>query len=55
MLYLYLGRNKSSTSGEDPLAELVLAGRLPERGTAVVDRGEDGLVVRPKVEAAEAA
>ncbi len=40
---------------QDPLAELVLAGRLPERGTAVVDRGEDGLVVRPKVEAAEAA
>ncbi|NBB71725.1 MAG: ATP-dependent chaperone ClpB [Alphaproteobacteria bacterium] len=40
---------------QDPLAELVLAGRLPERGTAVVDRGEDGLVVQPKVEAAEAA
>ena len=40
---------------QDPLAELVLAGRLPERGTAVVDRGEDGLVVQPKVEAAQAA
>jgi ATP-dependent Clp protease ATP-binding subunit ClpB len=40
---------------QDPLAELVLAGRLPERGTAVVDRGEDGLVVQPKVAAAQAA
>jgi ATP-dependent Clp protease ATP-binding subunit ClpB len=40
---------------QDPLAELVLAGRLPERGTAVVDRGEDGLVVQPEVDAAEAA
>jgi ATP-dependent Clp protease ATP-binding subunit ClpB len=40
---------------QDPLAELVLAGRLPERGTAVVDRGEDGLVVQPKAETAEAA
>jgi ATP-dependent Clp protease ATP-binding subunit ClpB len=40
---------------QDPLAELVLAGRLPERGTAVVDRGEDGLVVQPEADAAEAA
>ncbi len=40
---------------QDPLAELILAGRLPDRGTALVDRGEDGLVVQPKVAAAEAA
>ncbi len=40
---------------QDPLAELILAGRLPDRGDARVDRGEDGLVVQPTVEAANAA
>jgi ATP-dependent Clp protease ATP-binding subunit ClpB len=40
---------------QDPLAELILAGNLPDRGTAIVDRGEDGLVVQAKVEEARAA
>ena len=40
---------------QDPLAELILAGRLGDRATAVVDRGDDGLLVKPRSETVHAA
>ncbi|MEO1089936.1 MAG: ATP-dependent chaperone ClpB [Pseudomonadota bacterium] len=40
---------------QDPLAELILGGRLGDHGRAIVDRGEDGLLVAPEMAAVEAA
>jgi ATP-dependent Clp protease ATP-binding subunit ClpB len=40
---------------QDPMATLILEGRLSDKGKAVVDRGEDGLVIAPALDDAQAA